>query len=82
MYVVVVSGKWPEQVPQLMAYMIHIIKASQEYEGLAWFMYDEAYRRQAAATVHTEWSKVNPSIFFHVLHIKGKKQGVVPKPIS
>ena len=54
MYVAVVSGKWPEQMPQLMAYMIHIIKASQKYEGLAWFMCDEAYQRQAAATRHTE----------------------------
>ena len=54
---------WPEEVPELMAYMIHIIKASQEYEGLAWFMYDEAYRRQAAATGFTEWLKINRSIF-------------------
>ena len=27
------------------------------------FMYDEAFRRQAAATGLTEWSKINPSIF-------------------
>ena len=39
------------------------LKASQEYKGLAWFLYDEAYRRQAAAIGHTEWSKVNLSIF-------------------
>ena len=31
--------------------------------GIQRFLYDEAYRRQAAATGHTEWSKVNPSIF-------------------
>ena len=43
--------------------MIQIIRASQEYEGLAWFTYDEAYRRQAAVTQHREWSKINPSIF-------------------
>ena len=44
-YVTVLAGKHPERVSELMAYMIHIIKASQEYEGLAWFMYDEAFRR-------------------------------------
>ena len=43
--------------------MIQIIRASQEYEGLAWFAYDEAYRRQAAVTQHYEWSRINPSIF-------------------
>ena len=64
------AGKYPEWVPESMAYMIHIIKASQEYEGLAWFMYDKAHRRQAA-TGFTEWSKINPSIF-SVLQFKSK----------
>lgn len=62
-YVAVMSAKWPQRVPEMMAYMIQIIRASQEYEGLWWFVYDEAYRRQAAATGHVEWSKINPSIF-------------------
>ena len=43
MYVAVVSGRWPRRVPEMMAYMINIIKASQEYESLAWFLYDKAY---------------------------------------
>ena len=34
-YIVVMAGKYPERVPESMAYMMHIIKASQEYEGLA-----------------------------------------------
>ena len=55
--------KCPNRVPEMMAYMIQIIRASQEYEGLAWFAYDEAYRRQAAITQHYEWSRINPSIF-------------------
>ena len=54
------SARWPKQVPEMMAYMMHIIRTSQEYEGLSWFIYDEAYRRQAAATKHVEWSKINP----------------------
>ena len=61
-YVAVLAGKHPERVSELMAFMIYIIKASEEYEGLAWFMYYEAFRRQAAARL-TEWSKINPSIF-------------------
>ena len=73
MYLAMVSGRWPRPVPAMMAYMINIIKASQEYEGLAWFLYDEAYRRQAAATGHTEWSKVNPSIFMVCFTAKAKR---------
>lgn len=62
-YVGVMATKSPEMVPELMAYMISIIRASQEYEGLAWATYDAAYRRQAAATGHKQWSKVNPSLY-------------------
>ena len=47
----------------MVAYMIHIIRTSQEYEGVSWFIYDEVYRRQAAVTKHVEWSRVDPSIF-------------------
>lgn len=62
-FVAVVATKSPEQVPELMAYMINIIKASQEFEGMAWATYDVAYRRQAAATGHKRWSKINPSLY-------------------
>ena len=63
LYAAVAAVKCPNRVPEMMAYMIQIIQASQEYEGLAWFAYDEAYRRQAAVTQHYEWSRINPSIF-------------------
>ena len=63
LYVAVIAVKCPAQVPELMAYMIQIIRASQEYEVLAQFTYNEAYRRQAAVTQHKEWSKINPLIF-------------------
>ena len=53
-YVAVVASKCSNRVPDMMAYMIQIIRANQEYEGLAWFAYDKAYRRQAAATQHWE----------------------------
>ena len=63
MYVGVMATKFPDMVPELMAYMISILRASQEYEGLAWATYDAAYRRQAAATGHKQWSKVNSSLY-------------------
>ena len=63
MYVGVLATKSPDTVPELMAYMISILRASLEYEGLAWATYDAAYHRQAAATGHKQWSKVNPSLY-------------------
>ena len=56
-----------------MAYMIHIIRSSQEYEGVSWFIYNEAYRRQAAVTKHVEWSRVNPLIFTVCFTSKAKR---------
>ncbi len=61
-FVSVVSKDFPEAVPELMAYMGSIIRASQEYEGAAWAAYDAAFRRQAAAAGQREWSKVNASL--------------------
>ena len=63
LYVSVMASRSPEHVPELMAYMVSILRASQEYDGSAWTSYDAAYRRQAAATGHKKWSKVNPSLY-------------------
>ena len=62
-FVSVVARDSPETVPELMAYMVNIIRASQEYEGSAWSAYDAAFRRQAATTGHREWSKINTSLY-------------------
>ncbi len=62
-FVGVVANYEPEVVPGLMAYMVSIIRASQEYEGAAWVAYDAAYRRQAAATGSKKWGGVNTSLY-------------------
>lgn len=62
-FVSVVARSNPEAVPELMAYMAGIIRASQEFEGSAWSGYDAAFRRQAAATGQREWSKINSSLY-------------------
>ncbi len=64
-FVGVVANYEPEVVPGLMAYMVSIIRASQEYEGAAWVAYDAAYRRQAAATGSKKWGGVNTYHLFH-----------------
>ena len=34
---------------QIMLYMVTIIRATQEFEGATWVVYDDAYRHQAVA---------------------------------
>ena len=63
LYVGVLAPKFPLEVPELMAYMIAIIRATQEFEGPAWAAYDAAFRCQAAAQGLRQWSKINPSLY-------------------
>ena len=62
-YVSVLTPLHPERVPKLMAYMTTIIRASQDYTGLAWVRYDIAFRRQAALTGNMRWSMVNATLY-------------------
>ena len=72
-FITVMASKFPEYTPQLLAYMVTILKASQEYEGAAWAAYDVAYRQQAAATGHKRWSEVNTSLYAVCFTGKGKR---------
>ena len=75
LYVGVLASSKPALVPDLMAYMISIIKAKQEFEGSAWTVYDDAYRRQAAtAGDQWQWSQVNPSLYTICFTGKAKLQ--------
>ena len=48
--VAILSTKFPEAVPDLMAYMLSIIRAYQEHEHPKWRNYDEVFRDKAATT--------------------------------
>ena len=78
LYVGVMATKSPKQVPELMAYMISILRASQEYDGSAWETYDAAYRRQAAATGVVQ---DQPLVVHRLLHRESKESySVRPLP--
>ena len=62
-YVSVMSTPHPQAVPELLAYLIFVLRASQDFGGIAWVTYDAAFRRQALITGSRQWSKVNPSLY-------------------
>ena len=62
-FVSVRAQQAPAVIPELMAYMATTVRVSQDYDGLAWMRYDTAYRRQAALTVDTHWSTINPTLY-------------------
>lgn len=58
-YVSVLTPAYPEVIPELMAYMGTIVKASQEFGDIHWARYDAGYRRQAALTGNRLWSHIH-----------------------
>ena len=83
LYVGVLASSKPALVPDLMAYMISIIRASQEFEGSAWTVYDDAYRCQAAAAGDQwQWSQVNPSLYTICFTGKAKRTGRCERCLS
>ena len=57
MYVAVLASKNPEYLPSVMAYLLTILRAQQEYEDPPWRVYDESFRDMAASTGLKDWSK-------------------------
>ena len=61
-------------VPELMAYMGIIVRASQDYAGLGWVRYDSAFRHQAAFSGNKQWTVVNGTLF--TLNFAGRPTGM------
>ena len=61
-YVSIRAAHDPSLTSELMAYIYMIVKASQDIGGTSWVNYDTVFRRQAAATGTTAWSRVNGTL--------------------
>ena len=44
-----VAKKHPDMVPEMLAYMLIVLRAQREYEETVWRLYDEAFRDKATA---------------------------------
>ena len=61
--VAVLAPCHPGYVGEFMAYLRIIVRASRNYEGVAWASYDVAFRRQAAATGDLYWGRIDPTLY-------------------
>ena len=62
-YMAALVSHHPSATLELLAYMVTIIKASQQYDGLHWRAYDSNYRLTAAATGNRTWSHLETDLF-------------------
>ncbi len=62
-YMAVVTARHPARVPDLLGYMLTIVKASRQFRWPSWVVYDQNFRLEAAEKGLVVWSKVDPSLF-------------------
>ena len=65
-YMAAVASKHPSALSEMVAYMLTIMKAAQEFEDPAWILYDVAYRDKAAATGNQRWSQIDTGLYNQV----------------
>lgn len=63
LFIAVVTQKKPERVPELMAYLSTIAKASLNYRWPSWIIYDQNFRQEAAGNPTQSWAKVDASLY-------------------
>lgn len=47
----------------MLGYMVDIIRTSHQFKWPLWVLYNASYRREAAATGLTNWSRIDPSLY-------------------
>lgn len=62
-YIAAMATKFPEAVPDMLAYQLAIIRASEQYDGLYWRAYDTHFRVNAAATGNRKWSRLDTDLY-------------------
>ena len=63
LFTAAVARSKPERVPDLMAYMTIIARASQKYRWPACVIYDQNFRLKVAGNAAQSWARVDPSIY-------------------
>ncbi len=62
-YFAAMDKHYPDATPQLVAYMLTIMRAQWEFQEPAWRMYDEVYHEKAAARGNCKWSQMDPLLY-------------------
>ena len=62
-YMLIISSRFPEALPDLIAYQLLIIKQAKRFRYPSWLYYDIEFRKWAAATKTKEWAHINSEIY-------------------
>ena len=73
-YIAVVVKKHPDMVPEMLAYMLIVLRAQRDYKEAVWHLYDEAFRDKAAATGNRKWSQIDTHIYNQIFTGRARKR--------
>ena len=62
-YASVLALKYPQHIPELLAYSRNIMRVSCQFKWPSWVIYDINYRWHVADIGQRDWSKVDPSMW-------------------
>ena len=65
--------KFPDKVPNMIAYMLTIVRAQQEFEDPGWRIYDHNYRLKAAASGNQNRAELDPHLYSQCFTGRAKK---------
>jgi hypothetical protein len=67
-YMLIMVTDLPSRAADLIRYQLLILRMYTQFDGLAWYNYDEAFRRDAAARHVVDWSGMHVELYnFHTL---------------
>ena len=72
-YMAAMAKHDPGSIPEMLAYMLTIMKAQKEFKEPAWRLYDEAYLEKAAATGNRKWDQIDPLLYNQIFTRRAKE---------
>ena len=62
-YTAAMGNKFVEAIPEMLAYLLVIVNASEQYDGMYWRTYDTHFRVNAAATGNRQWARLDIDLY-------------------
>ena len=74
----VLATEFSDAAPDLLTYMLAIMRAQAEYKEPAWRLYDEAFRDNAGSTGNRKWALLDTHLHNQIL-TGGARKAIINK---
>lgn len=74
----VLGSAFPDQLPELIAYQLLIVKHSVKFDYPSWLRYNVDFRQWAASTGFHSWSQIHPQFYAFAFTAQGRATTCAP----